>query len=400
MIHMPAAIGAIVLALCAAAAWAADAPRQVVVSAGRLDRRQTVASFAVPEGMGRGPLRLRDEAGNAIPVQITPRGQALFVVDKLPAGQTRTYSIEADDTPAGAVAAQRDGNVVKFAIGGRTVLVYQGDRSALPPGYEPQFQRGGYIQSVYSPAGRLLTDDYPPNHKHHHAVWSPWTKTVFEGRQPDFWNMGAKTGTVEFVAIDDVWTGPVAAGVRARHRFVDLTARPEPKVALNETWDIAVFRIAAEVPYHQFDLDIHQTCASDSPLLLPKYHYGGLGVRGSRQWDGRDNAVFLTSEGKDRSNGNATRARWCYMGGKVDGQTAGIAVLCHPSNFRAPQPLRIHPTEPFLGYAPEQLGDFAIEPGKPYTAKYRFIAVDGPADRDELERLWSDYADPPAVALK
>jgi len=390
-------LGVLGLTICTGAAWAAEVPQQITVSAGKHNRRQTVVSFAMPAEAAKTSWRLRDEAGNVLPLQATPRGQALFVLENLPAGQSRTYRLEQGQTPQG-ITTQREGNVVRFLIDGRTVLVYQGDKSALPPGYEPQFQRGGYIQSVYSPAGRLLTDDYPPNHKHHHAIWSPWTKTVFEGRHPDFWNMGAKTGTVEFVAIDDVWSGPVAAGLRARHRFVDLTALPEPKAALNETWDITVFRAAAA--YHQFDLDIHQTCASESPLVLPRYHYGGLGVRGNRQWDGKANAVFLTSEGKERSNGNETRARWCYMGGKVDGNMAGLAVLCHPSNFRAPQPLRIHPTEPFVGCAPEQLGDFAIEPGKPYIAKYRFIAVDGPADRDELERLWTDYADPPTVVLK
>ena len=52
-----------------------------------------------------------------------------------------------------------------------------------------------------------------------------------------------------------------------------------------------------------FDLVITQTTASESPLQLPKYHYGGLGFRGNRQWDGKDNCEFLTSEGKTRADG-------------------------------------------------------------------------------------------------
>ncbi|GIT77905.1 MAG: hypothetical protein Ct9H300mP32_2870 [Verrucomicrobiota bacterium] len=39
-----------------------------------------------------------------------------------------------------------------------------------------------------------ITDDYPHNHKHHHGIWFPWTNTIFEGRKPDFWNMGNGTG--------------------------------------------------------------------------------------------------------------------------------------------------------------------------------------------------------------
>ena len=49
-------------------------------------------------------------------------------------------------------------------------------------------------------AGRVITGDYPPDHIHHHGVWFAWTKTEFEGRHPDFWNMGDGTGTVEFAA--------------------------------------------------------------------------------------------------------------------------------------------------------------------------------------------------------
>ncbi|MDQ3813808.1 MAG: PmoA family protein, partial [Armatimonadota bacterium] len=144
-----------------------------------------------------------------------------------------------------------------------------------------------------------------------------------------------------------------------------------------------------------------QECASDSPLKLPKYHYGGLGFRGHWDWDGKDNAFFLTSEGEtDRLKANETRARWCHIGGRVDGELTGIAVFDHPDNFRAPQPMRLHPSEPFFCYAPPQLGDWEIAPGKPYVARYRFIVQDGAPDKAELDRLWNDYAHPPEVKVE
>ena len=79
---------------------------------------------------------------------------------------------------------------------------------------------------------------------------------------------------------------------------------------------------------------------------------------------------------------------------------AGVAILCHPDNFRFPQPMRLHPDEPFFCYAPSQLGDWAIEPGKPYVARYRFVVSEGPADKAEIERLWNDYANPPKVTVE
>ena len=279
------------------------------------------------------------------------------------------------------------------------MIGYQAQGELPRPDIKPIFRRGGYVHPVYTPSGRIVSDDYPADHIHHHGVWFAWTKTEFEGRHPDFWNMGDGTGTVEFVALDQTWSGPVDAGLRARNRYVDLSSGT-PKPVLNEVWEVTVYRGGtSQKPYTMFDLVSTQECATASPLILPEYHYGGVGFRGRHEWLGKDNASFLTSEGKDRANGHGTRGRWCHVGGTVDGQPAGIGVLCHPANFRAPQPMRIHPTEPFFCYAPSQLGQWEIAPGQKYVSRYRFIAADGPADKAELDRLWNDYANPPKVTI-
>ena len=68
------------------------------------------------------------------------------------------------------------------------------------------------------------------------------------------------------------------------------------------------------------------------------------------------------------------------------------AILCHPANYRFPQPMRLHPSEPFFCYAPQQLGDMEIKPGEPYIARYRFVTADGAMTQAEIDRLWDDYA--------
>ena len=401
------------LMLAAPASRAADGAAKsfdLTVSAGPYDRRDTVVQFDLPKGFAGGDWELRDDAGAITPLQAHPTGRGLFVLKDLKAGQSKTFHAQpAKPRVAGdpVVSAAKQGGSVRVTVGEKDVLTYQGEKTPLPDGYEPQFQRGGYIHPVFTPAGRRVTDDYPHNHKHHHGIWAPWTLTQFEGRKPDFWNMGAKSGTVEFVGLGDAWSGRVAGGFIARHRHVDLSATPQPKTALQEEWQVDVYRVGpsgggggGDKPYYLFDLKLRQETAGDSPLVLPKYHYGGLGFRGHGQWDGKDNAVYLTSEGKDRSNGNETRGRWCHVGGKVDGQPCGVAILDHPDNFRHPQPMRLHPTEPFFCFAPSQFGDWSIQPGKPYAARYRFVVADGPADPKELDRLWHDFAHPPQVTLK
>jgi hypothetical protein len=412
-------IGASLLFACSAAL---AAERTVTVSAGDFDRRQTPVAFELPKGVAddapaaAGAWALHDDAGNSLPVQVDgPSHVARFILPELKANQTRTYRLTALERLAPAqreVTAASHQGVVTISVGDQPVLGYQSKKTDPPPGFAPQYARGGYLFPLYTPAGRLVSDDYPPNHKHHHGIWAPWTKTEFEGRHPDFWNMGDKTGTVEPVALDATWSGPVAAGFRARHRFVDLSAKPEPKAALNEEWIVQVYNLpagskgeqkeAAGAPaYRLFDWQSTQTTASESPLILPKYYYGGLGFRGAREWDGPgDKCRLLTSEGKTRANGNETRARWCRISGDVAGKPASVIILCHPDNFRSPQPVRLHPSEPFFCYAPQQLGEFRIEPGKPYVMSYRFATSDGEPDAKEIERLWNDYAKPPKVEVK
>ena len=293
-------------------------------------------------------------------------------------------------TAADEVTATRDGKQVVIRAGSRKILHYQAEPGELPrPEIPAAYARGGYIQSLHTPAGRLITDDFAVGHLHHHGVWSPWTKTEFEGRHPDFWNMGAETGKVEFVALDSIWQKDGKAGFQARHQFVDLTVKP-PKIALLETWIVSV---AVADQRYIIDFTSTQTCASDSPLKLPEYHYGGFGFRGNAAWNGAGNCRFLTASGlTDREKVNTSREKWCWIGGKVTGETCGLTVLGHPQNFRFPQPLRAHPSEPFFCFAPQQLGEMEIIPGQKYIARYRLVIADGEPDAKAAETWWEEYA--------
>jgi hypothetical protein len=254
------------------------------------------------------------------------------------------------------------------------------------------FLRAGYLHPVFTPGGRIVTDDYPEDHPHQHGIFFAWTSTLFEGRHPDFWNMGDGTGAVVFEKLEDVRGGPERATFKARLRHVDLSG-PQPKTALNEVWEVTVYRAVPGMSrYAMFDIVSTQECASASPLILPDYRYGGIGIRGHRNWREKTNVSFLTSEGKDRIAGDDTPARWCSIHGRVDGQPAGLAALGHPANFRAPQPLRIHPDDPYFNFSPSKRGQWEITPGKPYVSRYRFLAYDGEVNASELNRLWDNYA--------
>ncbi|MFK7845951.1 MAG: PmoA family protein [Rhodothermales bacterium] len=373
---------------------------EVTVDAGKVDRIQSVVSFDLPKDLSAGTLYLENAVGKKYPVQ-RHDDQGWFIIDDLKAGQKGKFTLKSGEVDKEGIVADNNGAGVSFSIKNTTVFRYNSAKTMLPEGnVDPVYKRGGYIHPVNTPNGTLITNDYPSNHLHHHGIWAAWTNTLFQGRKPDFWNMGSKTGTVEPVALDTSWAGPVMGGVIGRHKYVDLSGE-NPIDVLDETWETHVFAIEdAQTPYHLFELRVTQTNASDNFLTLPEYRYGGVGFRGHDDWEGVKNTYFLTSEGKGRLEGHATRARWCHIGGYVNGEFAGVAILGHPDNFRAPQPMRIHPTEPFFNWAPSQAGDWTIRPGKPYVAVYRFVVMDGQPDKALIDRLWADWAKPAKVKVK
>ncbi len=382
---------------CSAAEW------KLTVAACNHERSGSIVRFAAP-GALRGVATLDSGDGSSLPVQIDDAGEAVFIAPALAKGATKTFVLKGATKLPALVAVEESGDVLMFTAGGQPVFAYQMAAGAVPEGVDPIFRHGAHLHPVFTPGGRLVTGDHPADHRWHRGIWMAWTKTEFEGRHPDFWNQGKGEGAaksaeklsaeVRFEALDLAWSGPVHGGFVSRHRFIDHSGVVSEDV-LEETWDVAAYRVTvADRPLNVIDLVSTQTCASASPLKLPKYHYGGLGVRGHAAWDPVDAVTMLTSNGDDRKAGDGTKARWVHLGGKVEGAPAGLAVLIHPSNFRSPQPLRLNPKNPQICIAPSQGGDWEIAPGRSYVSRYRFIVADGPADAALLDRLWSDYAEP------
>ena len=375
------------------------AARSVVVEAGTQRRQDVVVSFAVPEGE-TGPFRLRDGKKD-VPLQIS-RGRGYFVVAALEAGATKTFTLDTvkEGKVTRGVEAKTEGEDVSFSHGTRTLLRYRGGRGELRAGVtREEYRRAGYIHPIFTPDGRMISDDQPADHRHHHGVWAAWTKTEIDGRHPDFWNVGDKTGGVQFESLDEVWSGAAFAGLRAKNRYIDLTAAA-PTTALLESWELRVYPVLGASGSTLFDLELVQERTGTTPLILDEYRYGGVGFRGSEQWLPKANLACLTSEGKERESGNGTPARWVRVSGNVDGQPAAMVMYGHPSNFRAPQPMRLNPDQPFFCWAPPVAGRFEIKPGEPYVARYRFAAFGRVPDAAEIERLWNDYAEPPKVSVK
>ena len=238
-----------------------------------------------------------------------------------------------------------------------------------------------------------------------HGIFTAWVKTTWHDREIDFWNLAGGTGRVQHQRIIKTFAEDGRIGFET-----DLTHRAEKEPVvdiLRERWRITAF--ATDGLYHGFDLQTTQHALTDKPLVIQKYHYGGVALRGPVRWltekesdskkpaDGSSNAParepseFLNDLGSDRIKGNHEHAHWVSLTGQIDGQPVTITVLCHRDNFRSPQAARLHPTKPYFVFSPCVDGEFIIDREHPFTSRYRYLITDAAPDSKWLNQQWDAW---------
>lgn len=380
---------------------------KITVEAGEYTRIDTPVSVAI-EGIGASQLHLEKIKGDQRPTVIAqieqgePRGLWWILSGVTKPGEKRCYELVAGRSLAerSSVDVKKNDSSLEIRIGDKGVLRYNHAPVPPPEGASELYTRSGFIHPLWSPGAEVLTWTHPADHIHHMGLWNPWTKTRFEGRDVDFWNLGKGEGTVRFAGFDYIRPGPVFGEFRAVQEHVDLSAPGGEKAALNERLSVRVWNTGTESNYWLLDFTTRQRCASSSPVQLLKYRYGGLGFRATEKWD-QSNSDYLTSEGKSRKDGHGTRARWCNVFGSMDKGDSGVLFMSHPENREHPEPMRIWPEgHVFFNFCPVQNKDWTLEPGNEYVLRYRLYVYEGSIGPEQAERLWRDFACPPKVTLE
>ena len=360
-----------------------------------LDDISTESRLEEIKGTSRIPVMAQIEAGN-------PPRLWWILSGTTEAGGKRVYElVEGLSSIRGPVVdIAKNDSFLEIHKREKKILRYNHAPVPPPKGADKNYIRSGFIHPLWSPAGAILTNIHPADHIHHMGLWMPWTKTKFEGREVDFWNLGKGEGTVRFAKFVSMESGPVYGGFRAIQEHVDFTAPGGEKVALNEELDVRVWNIGRVNEYWLLDYTSKQRCAFSSSLHLLKHRYGGLGFRATRQWN-ESNSDYLTSEGKTRKDGHGTRARWCNIFGTTKKGQAGVLFMSHPQNHEHPEPMRIWPKgDVFFNFCPVQKANWTLKPGNNYVLRYRLYVYNGTVTVEKAESLWQNFANPPKVKLE
>ena len=375
------------------------------VAAGDYDRHHTVISIPVPDlfKQQKQLTLTRLDTGTIVPVQLDQAGSKQELVwilqESLPAGKTRKYRLSAggdDSAEQQTVNVSDDGSHLNVKVAGKPVLTYNHEIVKAPKRDEAYYDKSGYIHPLYTPSGKVITDDFNPDHAHQHGIMFSWRKIVFEGRENNGWDQKSQLGEVSHKKVNSYTGGPVFGEIDTSIEHIDLTKKSGPVTMLDESWRIRVYALDEQF---LFDIESIQNCATDLPVTIDKIHYGGMTIRGYAGWHSDHSHDYLTSEGKNKDNGNQSRPDWVEMYGPLADETAGVAIFSDPANFRSPQPVRLHPKMPYFCFAVASLDPFVIQPGKPYVSRYRFYVHDGKPSVKTDQQIWFDLAEPPQVTV-
>ncbi|MDC0048523.1 PmoA family protein [Verrucomicrobia bacterium] len=293
-----------------------------------------------------------------------------------------------------ALEVSEDDNTIKILDGTNALLVYHKSEVLPPKGSDPSYKRSAFIHPLKTPKGAIVTSIHPDDHLHHVGLWHAWVNTSHGTEKIDFWNLKKKEGTVRYKKTISLNQESDKKGFTVLQEHIATYEGKKPITIIEESFSVGIVK---EKNTYFIDYVSEQKNVTSQDLELPAYRYGGpIAYRGPANWT-NENSQVLTSENKNRSNGHATRGKWCAFSGPMDDGNALVAILCHPANHDAPQRMRIWPPSShngaiFFNYVPAQENAWKLTPKKMNKFSYKIIISDTKIDKKMIESAWLKYA--------
>ena len=357
------------------------------------------------------------------------KGALVWILDgKTPKGTKRTFKLvlEKGTAPSGPFTVEDiDNKHLLIKLDDKSVLRYNYEVIHKKEGISDPTDRAAYIHPVWTPSGKVITEDFSPEHTYQKGIFNAWVKLKFGDLETDFWNLDKEQGRklpdnlgptviegpvisqlniynkgvykgntlMREVCVVRIYAVPEEEGWIFEIHISQMPVNPKkPKRIPTETTTATVIvdgkvkRITKEEKKGDFIMEILQ------------HYYGGMAFRGIEEWRSENVLLdILTSEGKTRADGNGTEARWVDYTGPLGNDWGGLVMFDHPLNQRYPTTVRIHPKLPYFCYSFVKNGPYTVTMSNPINLLYRFLIHNGRPNKKLNERIANDFANPPEV---
>ncbi len=259
---------------------------------------------------------------------------------------------------------------------------------------------------VIGPTGKPITRSYPfvpatkegtKDHAHHQSIW--FTHDKVNGA--NYWAANKNDNKED-------------SGAHIAHReFVDVSSGDTARVVTRNDWMDGDKRICEDERTVVFGkgaddsrwIDFAITLkATDGDVSFGDTKEGTFAVRvaDSMRVDAKQGGHIVNSDGKENGDAWGLPARWVDYTGPIEGETVGIAIMCHPKSFR-PLPrwhvrtYGLFAANPFgeAEFPPSDVakqGTFTLKKGESITLRYRILLHHGKTAPAAIEEAFRAFA--------
>ncbi|MBD3177523.1 MAG: hypothetical protein GF320_20320 [Armatimonadia bacterium] len=367
----------------------------IVVEAGPHARVNTVCSIAIPDELKlpEHPLLTAGKTKLQGQIERGPQGSALvFVLDRLPAGKSKTFKIVAGEAAEG-VALKKGKGAVSVSIGGRPFTEYLHQKALARPYLAPILGPGGV--EMTRKIEKRGTQGY--DHPHHRSVWvshglvngtDNWSEDGNHGKTVHAGFESLSSGAVTGAIIETCeWTSPAGDKILDDRRVIRFYALDAGSRCVDFTYTLAT--------------------GHDAVLFGDTKEGGMLSVRVNPQINAPTGTIENSFGGINEGETWGKRAHWCDYSGVIEGVHAGIAIFDHPSNLRHPVYWHVRnyglmTANPFgVSYFEKgsgKRGEWLLSAESDATFAYRLYIHEGDAKRGRVHDAYHDYINPPACS--
>jgi len=378
---------------CTMIAGACRSAVTITVTAPDHDCVDLPISAKLPAGLALKNAVLVKADGSKVTAQVVD-GTLYWILDRLQAGKTIAYTVQSAKRAEGGVEMTKIDEGVEVKVGGELLTRY-----LRISGHKP------ICYPIIGPGGKAMTRNFPmkkfkgesPDHVHHRSFW--FTHGDVNG--VDFWGEVGHSGKIIQKSIE-FSGGPVMGIIRTKNDWVDAKGK---RICADER-EMRVYSVKNGKMY---DFRV-KVSAPDGPVTFGDTKEGTFGFRTAAtiKPDARKGGVVINSNGQKNKDAWGKRACWVDMNGPVDGDTVGIAMLEHPTSFRAPtywhaRTYGLVAANPFglkQFTGKKGKGSHTIKKGESITFVFRIWLHEGDAEKARVADAWKQYADPPKVAVK
>ncbi|HVB96390.1 MAG TPA: PmoA family protein [Chloroflexota bacterium] len=370
--------------------------RSLIVNAGEHPRQDCPVWLDAPTNLPNGPLVLRGhEPEVQIPVQRIDN-RLLFVVKNLAASEERTYElVSGESAPSEGVKLVEGEGHLAFSVDDQPFTTYHFAADNVRP----------FLYPVLGPSGLAMTRNFPmvngvagesTDHPHHRSLYVAFG----EVNGVDVWaeSPHPNTGRIIHQGWQAVEAGVAAAYLNETLQWVNGAGFP----LLDEQRQLVLYRTSS---VRLIDLEIVLRPARFAVLFGDTKEGGPLALRVASELEGKRGGLIQNAFGGRReSECWGKPSPWVDYSGQINGTTAGVAIMDHPSSFRHPTTWHVRDYGLFAANPfglseftgdPDRRGDYVLPPGRSITFRYRISLHLGDADAAKIADQYQNFAHPP-----